>query len=231
MAAALFVIIAGLLAMVHGVLILSGVTIGEAVPSVLAGIPAWWLLATGATAAALGIFAYIHQAWLLTAWGIITALLSFGLLGTSSVVAVIAIWPFIRSFVEGEETRLDFKRMHSHEWPDKAIMASVVIASAGALAIIQTVLLAAGRIEPVAGPTWAWLAWSAAAGVLSLVAARHVFHLRNAWLGWTASIVAIVTMAFWIIGPMLAVVAMIYLALATKEAEFILDAGGTSAQQ
>ncbi len=226
LSSALLVMVAGALAILHGALELGGASFADDTAFFLYDIPAWWLLALGGVTTVLGFLAFRHQAWLLTVAGIVTGVWSFGLLGASSLLCLVAVWPLIQSFREGEETHLDRHRMHGHQWPDKAIMAAVLIAAGGAVSLIQGALLFADRLSPpfFAASPGTWAVASIVAGLFAFYAGREVFHLRHPWTGWLASGLLVAAAGFYVVGPVLGVAALIYLGLAEKEAEFLLHA-------
>lgn len=222
--AALLALTSGLLAVMQGALKAAGASWSQDGSLFLYYVPTWWLLATGAGATILGGLAYRQQSWVLTVLAMLIGGISFGMLGASTLLVLLAIWPLVRSFQEGEETHLDLHRIHAHEWPDKAIMASVFLTTAGALSLMQAGMLAFDRIAApiLPGQPLTWAVFSGVAGLVAIAGARDAFNLRRAWTSWFGAALTLVAAAFYVIGPAFALAAMLFMGLAYKEAEFLL---------
>ncbi len=222
--AALLALTAGMLAVMQGTLTAAGASWSQDQSLFVYYVPTWWVLVTGVLAAILGGFAYRQQSWLLTVLGLLAGAVSFGMLGASTLLCVLAIWPLIRSFQEGEETHLDIHRVHAHEWPDKAIMASVFLTTAAALSLLQAGLLAADRITAplLASRPMTMAVFSAVAGLVGIAGARDAFNLRRAWTSWFGAGLTLAASAFYVIGPAFALAAMLFMGLAYREAEFLV---------
>lgn len=222
MSAALLVMMGGLLGLAFVSLRMMDATINVSNAPLLEDWPTGFMLVASLAALVLGIFAYIHQAWALTALGIVANVVSLGFLGISTILGIIAIWPLVRAFMEGEEVRLDHRRVHAHAWPDKAIMASAMLSSGASVLLVHGLLLAFGRIEgPFGLPAVAWGAVQLAAFAFVLIAARQAFHLRRVWVAWVAAGVLIVMVPFYVVGPVLGVATCLFLWHAEREGEFV----------
>lgn len=222
MAAALLVVMGGILGAAFVVLRWSGATVHLDAAPLLEDWPNGLILTACASAVVLGVFGYIHQSWLLTSLGILADVVSLGFLGISSLIGLVAVWPLVRSFAEGEETRLDRRRMHAHQWPDKAILASTLLTVGAVVALVHGILLVTDRVAaPEELPDRLWGAVSLLAGVVAAVAARQVFHMRHVWIAWTAVALLALCAAFYFAGPGIALVVALYLWLAQREGEFL----------
>lgn len=224
MAAALFALLGSLLAVLHAGMQYAGVSFNEASSNPLSFVPTATMLLFGVLGVTAGTFAYIHQSWILCVAAILCGVLSFGLLGAAPLVSMVAIIPLVQSFAEGEETKLDRHRFHSHQWPDKAVMAGVVLGAAGGVTLTYGVLLMVDVATAPVLPTepMLWGIVSIAAGLIGLAAGREVFRLRHAWTGWVGTAVLVIAAGFYVVGPILALVGLVYMSLAYKEAEFLL---------
>lgn len=222
MAGALLVTIAGLLGLLYVAVRAAGATLGEDVPAVLQDYPLEVTTAGAMASVVLGIGGYRYQSTLLVGTGIGASVLSVGMLGVSSIIGLAAAWPLVRSYVEGEETRLDHRVVSPRRWPDKAVMASVLLAAGGAVSLVQASLLFAGGFEPLVlkDMPLLWGVFSLAAASLAWVAARQAFYVTHPRLGTFAASLTILAAGFYVVGPVLGAGALAYLSLAHREDEF-----------
>lgn len=171
----------------------------------------------------LGIVCLLRQAAWAAYLGALTAIASLGMYGLVPFFGLLATAAMVKSHLEGEETHDDGFELHGSLWPDKAMAASLLMVVVAGIAVLQGILLLAGRFEPillssgrVAGSIGVLV------GLLGFVAAREVYRLRNPWLGWCALAFALATLGFYLIGPVLALIGMVLLGLAHREDEFII---------
>jgi hypothetical protein len=171
---------------------------------------------------ASGVLSLRYQA----AWpayaGAIVGIVSLGVFGLVPGLSLVAIGMMVKSHLEGEETRLDGVQLHSSQWPDKAMAASLFLVVVGAIATTQGVLLLTGHFNPILLTGQPMLAGviGVVAGVAHFVAANRVYKLQSPWTGWVALSLGVLTMGFYLLGPIMAVVGMVLLLLAHREDEF-----------
>lgn len=170
-----------------------------------------------------GVLSLRYQAALPAYVGALLGILSLGVFGLVPGLSLLAIAMMVKSHLEGEETRLDGHQLEVSQWPDKAMASSLFMVVVGGVAITQAALLASGRFDPIVLSSRGLAAGIGfAVGLLLLVAARQVYHLRTPWLGWVALALGTATLGFYLLGPVLAVIGMVLLALAHREQEFLL---------
>lgn len=168
-----------------------------------------------------GILSLRKQAAVFAYIGAGCAIASLAVYGLVPALGIFAIVMIILSHLEGEETSNDGVELESHLWPDKAMAASLMMTVVGAIAVTQGALMFADRFAPIllSNETVAG-SIGVLVGLLGLVAAWEVYHLRNPWLGWVALVAGTATMGFYLIGPVLAIAGMVLLWKAHGENEF-----------
>ncbi|MFA5944193.1 MAG: hypothetical protein WC876_06980 [Candidatus Thermoplasmatota archaeon] len=229
MFAAILLILAGAVGTAFR-LLLPFMTVQDNLPQVFTDeIPGYALALCLATMAA-GVLSLLRQAAVFAYLGAVFAIASLAMYGLVPFLGLLAIGAMVKSHLEGEETSDDGIQLPSNRWPDKAMAASLFMVVVGSIAVLQGILMFAGRFEPVVLTGMPVLAASIGVGVglLGLVAAREVYHVRRPWIGWLALVLGFATLGFYLIGPVLAIVGMVLLALAHREDEFLLHAGGAA---
>lgn len=180
-----------------------------------------------------GVLSLWRQAAVFAYLGAVTAILSLAVYGLVPFFGVLAIAAIIKSHIEGEETRNDGVQLHSSQWPDKAMAASLFILVVGSIAILQGILLLIGKFDPIVlngMPVVAGII-GIVVGLLGFWAARDVYNLQRPWMGWFALGAGLLTMGFYLIGPLMAIIGMILLGLAHKEDEFLIHTADYRAEQ
>ncbi len=221
--AAMLVVIAGALGATFAVLQLAGATIGAGVSSFLLITPPVVALPLCLAMIGLGVYAIRYQAaiWVRIAIGV--GIASMGMLGVVPLLSLLAIVFLRMSRSEGEETVHDEHVMAASMWPDKALAASLLILVSAVVALFQAGLLfGANFTAPIfkANPSILGLL-DLAIGFWGLYAAHEVFHLRRAWAGYVAGGLAVLSLGFWVFGPILGVGAIMLLTQAEAEREFV----------
>lgn len=170
---------------------------------------------------AFGIWSLRRQAAVFAYAGAATAVLSLAVYGLVPALGLLAVLMIVLSHLEGEETSNDGVELDASQWPDKAMATSLMLTVVGAIAITQGSLMLADRFAPIllssrvtAGSIGVLV------GLLGLVAAWEVYHLRNPWVAWIALFAGMATMGFYLIGPILALTGLILLSKAHDEDEF-----------
>lgn len=173
-----------------------------------------------------GVLSLWRQAAVFAYVGAGFAILSLGMYGLVPFLGLLAVAMMVKSHLEGEETHNDGVQMAARIWPDKAMATSLLLVAVGAVAVLQGALELMGRFDPIVlGNGVLAGALGVAIGLYAFVAAANVYSLRRPWMAWTALGAGILTMGFYLVGPVLAVIGMITLALAHHEDEFVVHAG------
>ncbi len=194
------------------------------IPAFLQDYP-WWL--QGALSLATLSFGFISlraQRKRFTYVGCVTGIASLGFVGLVPILSLIAAGFVLLAHREGEDMKGTTQRFRAHEWPDKALAASLFLLVAGVLAALQGALILANAFGAVLLPSAAWLegSFDIAAGLWCGFAAWQVYHLRRSWTGYVAIGLACVSMGLYIMGPILAVTALVLLVKANREQEFTM---------
>ncbi len=220
--AAMLVTIAGVLGAVFAVVQLSGATIGRNVSTLRLVTPPSLALVLCLAMIGLGVYAIRHQAAIWVWIGIGSGVASMGMLGLVPFLCLVAISFLIMSRMEGEETVHDAHTMHASLWPDKALAASLLILVTASVAIFQAGLLFTSNFTAPYLKTSPGIVMflNLVAGAWGFYAAHQVFHLRRAWTGYVAAVLGVLGLGFWIVGPALAIAAIVLLGKARAENEF-----------
>ncbi len=231
MFAALLLILAGVIGLAFQ-LVKPLMTIDEArMPSIMANEwTSYELMLCGATVL-FGILSLRRQAATFAYLGAACAIASLAVYGLLPLFGLLAILAMVKSHLEGEETRNDGIQMHSRNWPDKALAASLFLLVVACISLLQGTMILLENFEPILLKEQYAVAGSLGiiAGIVGIIASREVFHLRRPWVGWLGATLGLATLGFFLIGPLLAVTAMGLLMLAHKEDEF-LSPDGQAAQ-
>ncbi len=222
MFAAMTVTLGGGLAVLFSLLMSTGATIGNDIPGWLLPYPPWVGLLAGALMILLGTLAIRFQAAVWVWLGVVAGLISMGMLGLVPILSLVAIIFLVMSHVEGEETIHDDDTWDASLWPDKALAASLMLLVAGIVSLFQAGMLFADNLTaplfPDTPSTFAFI--NVVAGAIALYGAFEVFHVRRPWAGWLGAVAGVAGLGFYVLGPGLAITAMILLLLAHREDEF-----------
>lgn len=181
-----------------------------------------WILSFSAATFILGLLGYRYQAWVWCTTGAVTAVLSMGFFGLVPLLGLAAGVLLIVAAIEGEEMKHDEHTVPASQWPDKAIIASLLLTILGLAAFLEAMLLFADRYSaPYLDGSPALLGVLAlAVTAVCLVAARQSFRQQKELLAWVGTGLGVLLAPFWIIGPILGISAMVFLGLAGREQEF-----------
>jgi len=154
--------------------------------------------------------------------GCATGLASLGFLGLVPVLSFIAVGFLVQAHREGEDMTGTARKFAAHDWPDKALAASLFLLVAGVLAALWGALILFGAADAVILRDLGWLegGFDVAAGIWCAGAAWQIYHLRQAWTGFVGIGLACLSMGLYVVGPLLAVTALVLMVLATREREF-----------
>lgn len=153
-------------------------------------------------------------------WGCLTGIAAFGLLGVGTILSTVALAFLFLSRVEREDFKPETLRLTSDQWPDKSLAASLLILMAGVVAVLWGTLLVAGLVTLELGQTLILGEASVVAGLLCFFASLQLYYQRGVWVGVLASMAAVATIGFYVIGPLLGISVVVLLFLAYREREF-----------
>ncbi len=155
--------------------------------------------------------------------GCLTGIGSLGFVGLVPILSLIAVGFLVQAHREGEDMTGTRKGFQKHEWPDKALAASLFLLVAGVLAVLQGSLILAGAYSAILGQGAAVVEglFDLAAGGWCAYASWQIYHLRKPWTGFVAAGVAALSMGLVIIGPLLAATALVLILMAGREREFV----------
>jgi hypothetical protein len=227
--AAILLILAGAVGTAFRLLLPFNTVRQESLPVVFTDEIAGYTLALCLATMVAGVLSLLRQAAVFAYLGAVFAIASLAVYGLVPFLGLLAIAMMVKSHLEGEETRDDGVELNVSLWPDKAMAASLFMVVVGAIAVTQGLLMFAGRFDPILLTGQRTLAASIGVGVglLGFVAAREVYHVRRPWLGWVALALGMATMGFYLLGPVLAAIGFILLALAHREQEFLIHGTGS----
>ncbi len=218
------VVIAGALGILFAALRLGLGTVEQAVPGILEFVPAWWSLGWSSVAVAAGWQGIKRQAVRWTWFGVAAAVLSLAVFGLVGILGIVALTFVVKAKMEGEEMRDDEHLVPADQWPDKALIAGLLLNVAAAVTGLQGVLMLVGRLAALGGLDIAWGAVSLVAAVFLAWCASQVARLERPWPGIAGGIVAIGALGFYILGPVLGLVALELMRRAGGEGEFATTA-------
>jgi hypothetical protein len=186
--------------------------------------PPWIMLLLSVATTTLGGFGVRHHSALFVYSGAATGMASLAALGLVPVLCFAAIGFMIRAHIEGEDTSLATPTPPPEDWPDKAMAASMLLFVTGLLTLFQAGLTFADQVtlQPFGADMgrFVWGAWLVVAGVFCAWASWEIYHLRRPWSGAVGGVVGILALGLYIVGPLLAIVALVMMALAARENEF-----------
>lgn len=173
-----------------------------------------------AIALPLAVAAYrLRKPWLgFVAAGIEVA--SFGALGVSSLLGLVAIGFLIRARAEGEHANPATRGLHARHWPDKSLAASLLFAVAGLSLLVWGAVLVTGSLVLHFLDHMLWGVASLAAGLIALAGAVLSYRQRSFGFCVGAAVAVGMSLGFVVVGPALAMGAAVFLAQAKGEGEF-----------
>jgi hypothetical protein len=153
-------------------------------------------------------------------WGCLAGVAAFGLLGVGTALSLVALLFLLKSRHEREDFKPETLRLTSDQWPDKSLAASLLLLMAGIVAIVWGVLLLLELVNLEIGRTAILGAGALISGLVSFLASAQLYVQRGFWVGTLASIGAVGSIGFYVIGPLLGIGAFVLLFLAHREREF-----------
>lgn len=210
----------GILGLIHAgmLMVLSVSAVGD-LPRILLGYGPGATLFLSAVATVLGWIAFRRKDTTWALWGAGVGFVTFALFGLGSLFSLVAAGFVLASRSEGEHLSPHAKRLDPRMWPDKSLAASMLILLLALLSLAWGALLLTGLVQlsfdatPLGGV-------AILAGLVAGVAAWSLYHQRHAWLGLLACLLGMGALAFYVLGPLLAVAALVLIARAKGEKEF-----------
>ena len=196
---------------------------GTDVPGWLSDWPPWIIIATSLATVVVAYVALSRRNSIFAFVACATGVLSLGFMGANVVLSLIALYFVIRSRGEGEHTNPLTRRLTADMWPDKTLAAGLLMLIVGVLTLVWGLAIAFDGVtyQGYLLPAPAFGAGAAAFGVLALIAARGLYVQKGALFALFAAVGAGVSVALWVIGPVLAATAVLLVLLGAKEREFV----------
>jgi hypothetical protein len=195
---------------------------GGLLPSWLTFMPGWAALLLCLATLAFGIVSLRAQRKRFAYVGCLTGLANMGFFGLVPILSLIAVAFVVQAHREGEDLTGTKRAFSKHEWPDKALAASLFLLVSGVLALLQGLAMLFGKFTPVllsAAPPVEGV-FDVAAAVFCGYASWQIYHLRRPWTGYLGLALSAATMGFYVFGPLLAATTLVLLLMARHEDEF-----------
>lgn len=190
------------------------------VPRFLLGWAPETTVALSAATAVLAVAALAHRDTRFAFAGAALAVLTFGLFGLGSLLAVVAGGFLVQARREDEHLNPVARHLSRRMWPDKSLAASLVLVVASVLSLAWGVALLAGWVAPQASSARVLGPLALLAAALAGSAAWTLYHQRAPWLGAAAALATMACAALWVVGPLLGTAALVLVTLAWREKEF-----------
>ncbi len=196
----------------------------DKIPSWLRDYPGYLQFALSLATLLLGFFSLRAQRKRFTYVGCVTGIASLGFVGLVPILSLIAAGFVVQAHREGEDMTgtSPTRKYRAHEWPDKALAASLFLLVAGVLAALQGTLMLLNAFGAVLLRDVPWLegGFDIAAGLWCAYASWQIYHLQRPWTGFVAIGLAAVSLGLYVMGPILAATALVLLLKANRENEF-----------
>lgn len=219
----LLLFVAGLLGSLFALVnLVTTVSYTQRIPAVLTSVPPALSLVLSLAAMGVGFVAWQK---LRADWGVagaVAGVASLGLVGFTSVFSAIALAFLVDGIREGEHESEYTARLEPEHWPDKTLAASLLALMHGVVLIGWAAGIGLGEIEFTLIPGQSILTALVAgiAGVALLEAARRLYHQQDAAIGAAATLVGMVTVGLYVVGPLLGLGTLAAIWLAWREEEF-----------
>lgn len=198
------------------------VTQSEKLPSWLTAYPSWIALPLVVATLVLGAVSLRARQKRFAFLGCATGVASLGFVGLVPALSAIALGFLAQAYREGEDLTGTQRTYAKHDWPDKALAASLFLLVAGVLATLQGVAMLASWFKPVFLSDLPAVegTFDVLAGMFGAFASWQIYHLRRPWSGYAAIVLAAVSMGFYVIAPLLAATTLVLMLMANREGEF-----------
>jgi len=189
-------------------------------PTFIGGMPMPWGILLPATAIALAVASYRLRIPGLGFGAASIDVLTFGALGVSALLGVVACYFLLRARKEGEHENPKTAALSPDLWPDKTLAAALLFVVGGLAALVWGLAILTGWLDVRAYDGVLWGVLSLAAGVVALAAAAMCYWQRGRSLAFAGAIALVVSGSFVVIGPALGIAAIALLVRAGSEGEF-----------
>ncbi|HVL48726.1 MAG TPA: hypothetical protein VM889_09230 [Candidatus Thermoplasmatota archaeon] len=226
---AIMLLVTSAIGLLHGLVGMAvDIRYGKKVPEFLVAMPPEGTVVLSAAAAVLAVLALRRVQTSFGIAGAVSGVLALGLLGLGSLFSLIALGFLVVARQEGEDTTPETARLAPEDWPDKSLAASLLLFMAGGVNVVWGLALILdvvgfGTMGAVVGPL------AAAAGLFGLVASWSLYHQRGAKRGTVAALLNVFALGAYVLGPLLAVAALVLIGKARAEGEFAVRARPASA--
>lgn len=190
-------------------------------------IPSWLrfyppLLTLIASLAAVG-FAY----WCLrerdTRWALYggaAGLISFSMLGLGSLLCLLALGFIVWARFEKEDASAETMMLTPEMWPDKSLAAGQILFIDALVTLGWGLALAFGWVETAFASQQVYGLAGIVVGLACLLASVMLYYQKAPWVGLVSCVAAFLSLGFWVVGPVLSVVAFVLIVMAGREEEF-----------
>lgn len=214
-------LVTGFVGVLHAGLVLAfDIKYSDDVPALLRGWPAGVTLALSSIAAVSGIVAIKRLSILWGAIGAVAGFLSFALFGLASLFALVAAAFLFIAHREEEHRDTDTRELSAEEWPDKSLAASLLLLMAGVVTLAWGAGVLSGAVNFGGELAMVLGALEILAALVAFAAAYLLYHQRSPVVGWVAGVAVVLAAGAYVLGPLLALGALVSLGLAHRELEF-----------
>lgn len=230
---AILLLITGVLGLSYAVAALSGleITFGRSVPGWITGFPAWATLLFSSLTALLALVSLTERRLAFAVAGTVSGFVSFGLAGLASLLSLAAGWMLWLAHREREDTNPATRALTASMWPDKTLAASLLMLVAGVVTLGWGAGIASGYVvfRGYLDSAVVFGSLAAGAGAVCLAASYRLYWQRSPALAAVASVLAILGMALYVVGPLTGFAALVLVVLALREDEFEEERAGEKA--
>lgn len=190
------------------------------IPSWLRFYPAWLTIVASLAALGLAYWCLRERDTRWALYGSAAGLISFGMLGLGSVLSLLALGFIIWARYEREDTAPETLRLTPEMWPDKSLAAGQIMFVDGLVTLGWGLGLAFGWIETAFATQQLYGFAGILVGLVCLYSAVMLYFQRARWVSLGACVAAFLCLGFWVVGPLLSVVAFVLVVMASREDEF-----------
>ncbi len=191
-------------------------------PGLVSSYP-WGLTLVASVITALCAFmALAKKSTTWTLWGIAAGVVSFGFLGLTAMLALVALWFVYLSRIEREDVTPETRVLTADMWPDKTLAASLLLLIGSVSTIVWGIAISADLVSfrGYLLPWWAFGPLATLVGLLGLRGARELYFQRGPEFGAGCAVAIAFMVGLWVIGPVVGVGTMVLIQLARREFEF-----------
>lgn len=196
------------------------ISYSEKVPSFVQGYPPTLTLLFSALAI---FFAYrsLKTRSLVPAFlGVASGVLSFGMAGVCSLLAVVSLFYTFLAKREKEDTKPETLLLTADRWPDKSLAASLLFMMSGLVTLAWGSGIFSNVVRTEIDNQQLFGLCAILVGLISLYASIELYFQRAFWIGVLAGWGGLFVFGFYIVGPMLSGAALVLVFFAWREREF-----------